>query len=200
MNTTVHVRVHRMPLTILPTVFNPSFFKSCNVFLKYLESLDLRDKNVLDAGTGSGVLGIAVSQMGARVTAIDINPAAVACAQQNAQANGVNINALQSDWFSALSDNKYDVILCNGPFIKGPPHPPFDITYYTGDHHELISPFIDGFADHLAPDGFALFMLSSDADISWFIEQFISNNLKVQIAARKKYFFEEFMIIRVSRG
>jgi len=46
---------------------------------------------VLDLGTGSGILAIAVSKLAAsQVLAMDISPAAVAVAKSNAQANGVS--------------------------------------------------------------------------------------------------------------
>lgn len=46
---------------------------------------------VLDLGTGSGILAIAAAKLGAsRVLALDINPAAVAVARSNAEANGVS--------------------------------------------------------------------------------------------------------------
>jgi ribosomal protein L11 methyltransferase len=46
---------------------------------------------VLDLGTGSGILAIAAAKLGAsQVLALDINPAAVAVARSNAQANGVS--------------------------------------------------------------------------------------------------------------
>ena len=46
---------------------------------------------VLDLGTGSGILAIAAAKLGAsRVLALEINPAAVAVARSNAEANGVS--------------------------------------------------------------------------------------------------------------
>lgn len=50
-----------------------------------------RGMAVLDLGTGSGILAIAAAKLGAsQVLALDINPAAVAVARSNAQANGVS--------------------------------------------------------------------------------------------------------------
>ncbi len=44
---------------------------------------------VLDVGTGSGILAIAAARCGASVTALDLDPVAVAVARENASANGV---------------------------------------------------------------------------------------------------------------
>ncbi len=54
----------------------------------------VRGKRVIDLGCGSGIVGIAAMQAGAEaVTAIDIDPNALAATEVNAQANGVAITA-----------------------------------------------------------------------------------------------------------
>lgn len=69
---------------------------------------------VLDVGTGSGILAIICSKLGAReVDALDIDENAVRVAKENCVANGVsNINCRQSDLI-ADAKGKYDVICAN---------------------------------------------------------------------------------------
>ncbi|PAJ76040.1 50S ribosomal protein L11 methyltransferase [Pseudoalteromonas sp. NBT06-2] len=58
--------------------------------LRWLESLDLTDKTVVDFGCGSGILGIAAIKLGAkRVIGIDIDPQALDASLDNAERNGV---------------------------------------------------------------------------------------------------------------
>jgi predicted nicotinamide N-methyase len=58
----------------------------------------VRDRSVLDVGTGSGLCSIAAARAGASsVTAIDIDPHAVAAARLNAKANAVRIDVLERD-------------------------------------------------------------------------------------------------------
>ncbi|AWL13300.1 Ribosomal protein L11 methyltransferase [Saliniradius amylolyticus] len=58
--------------------------------LRWLDSLDLTDKTVVDFGCGSGILGIAALKLGAkRVIGIDIDPQALEASQANAERNGV---------------------------------------------------------------------------------------------------------------
>jgi ribosomal protein L11 methyltransferase len=65
---------------------------------------------VLDYGCGSGILAIAASMHGAReVDALDIDPAAVAAAQANAQSNGVAITAALPD----AARGQYALVLAN---------------------------------------------------------------------------------------
>ena len=76
--------------------------------------------NMLDLGTGSGILGItlAAERPTATVTATDISPAALQIAQANARQLGVNnIRFLQSNWFAAIADTAFDLIISNPPYI-----------------------------------------------------------------------------------
>ncbi|MFT4289158.1 putative protein N(5)-glutamine methyltransferase [Nocardioides sp.] len=70
---------------------------------------------VLDLGCGTGALGAAVASRlpGAEVWAIDVDPAAVACARGNLPAERV----LQGDLFEPLPDLVFDVILANAPYV-----------------------------------------------------------------------------------
>jgi len=58
--------------------------------LEWLDSLDLKDKTVVDFGCGSGILAVAALKLGAkRVIGIDIDPQAIQASRANAQRNGV---------------------------------------------------------------------------------------------------------------
>lgn len=58
--------------------------------LKWLDSIDLSGKTVVDFGCGSGILGIAAIKLGAeRVIGIDIDPQALEASLDNAKRNGV---------------------------------------------------------------------------------------------------------------
>lgn len=76
---------------------------------------------VLDLGTGSGAIAIALAKEkpGWKITAIDNSENALKIARENAELNNVkNIEFLQSDWFSAISDIKFDVIVSNPPYVE----------------------------------------------------------------------------------
>lgn len=80
----------------------------------------LPDKgSLLDLGTGSGAIAIAVAHTlpGAKVTAIDASNEALAVASHNAQRHGAQVRLLQSDWYTALGNERFDVIAANPPYI-----------------------------------------------------------------------------------
>ncbi|GAA3949362.1 class I SAM-dependent methyltransferase [Actinoplanes auranticolor] len=75
----------------------------------------VRGRTVLDVASGSGVAAIAAAKAGAsEVTALDVDPLAVAAAARNASANGVTVGTRALD--IADSDVAADVILAGDVF------------------------------------------------------------------------------------
>jgi len=70
--------------------------------------------NVLDVGTGSGILAITAAKLGAvQVTAIDIDPQAVTVALENIVMNGVDNQVTVSDNPLGKITGRYDIVLAN---------------------------------------------------------------------------------------
>ena len=87
---------------------------------------DLNATSMLDLGTGTGAIALAVASElpDLHITATDISRDALKIAQSNATANTItNVQFLYSDWFSALPGKTYSVITSNPPYIA------------RGDHH-----------------------------------------------------------------
>ncbi|NIA53156.1 peptide chain release factor N(5)-glutamine methyltransferase [Massilia sp. TW-1] len=85
-----------------------------------LERLPQGPSRLLDMGTGSGAIAVAVAHTrpDADVTALDVSPDALAVAQANAAANGARVRFLASSWFDALAAAAtFDVIASNPPYI-----------------------------------------------------------------------------------
>lgn len=83
------------------------------MMVKTMGGVNFRDKQVLDFGTGTGVLAILAEKLGAAaVDAIDIDEWSISNAQENTAANGCSKIALtRTDHI--LPGKKYDVILAN---------------------------------------------------------------------------------------
>ncbi len=76
---------------------------------------------VLDMGTGSGAIAISIALLRpqAQVMALDTSLTALQIAGENKQNLAVkNLTLLQSDWFSGLNGEKFDVIVSNPPYIS----------------------------------------------------------------------------------
>lgn len=80
------------------------------------------EASVLDVGTGSGCLAIAVAKnhKAAAVTAIDVSTKALATAKHNAERLKVSdrVRFVESDLFAGVTGEAFDVIISNPPYIR----------------------------------------------------------------------------------
>lgn len=123
---------------------------------------------LLDMGTGSGAIAVAVAHTrpDAAVTALDVSPDALAVAQANAAANGARVRFLHSSWFDALDAGEiFDVIASNPPYIAaGDDHLAqgdlrFEPVGALTDHADGLSALrtiVNGGPRHLVPGGWLL--------------------------------------------
>jgi len=90
-----------------------------------------KNAEVLDLGTGTGAIALALgSEMPTwDITAVDRIDDAVALAKRNQQRLAINnVTVEQSNWFSALKNKKFDLIVTNPPYIEHD-----DVHLYQGD-------------------------------------------------------------------
>ena len=83
--------------------------------------------SVLDLGTGSGAIALALQRArpGARVDAVDASADALAVARDNAVRLGLPVRFAQGDWLDGAPAAVYDLIVSNPPYIAiGDPHLP----------------------------------------------------------------------------
>ena len=89
------------------------------IVIKLITKYLLTNINILDIGTGSGCISIALKKEfpNSNVTACDISEKALELARENAKINNTPINFIQSDIFSKITD-KYNLIISNPPYIR----------------------------------------------------------------------------------
>lgn len=88
----------------------------------FAERLAIRPGDeVLDVGTGTGVLAIEAARTADSVTGIDVNPRATEFARLNVSLNGAHgVSFRTGDLVELRAPPRYDVVLCNPPFTAVP--------------------------------------------------------------------------------
>ena len=83
---------------------------------------DCPQLSVLDLGTGTGAIALALAQEKPdwKILACDREPAAVQLAEANRRALGLdNVSIFQSNWFAAVAPQRFELIVSNPPYIDG---------------------------------------------------------------------------------
>lgn len=126
---------------------------------------------LLDLGTGSGAIAVALahSRPDLAVTALDVSHDALAIARLNAARNlsppARPVTFLQSDWYRALPDAQFDVIVANPPYIvAGDAHlaqgdlrfEPADALTDHADGLTALRTIVNGAGRHLTPGGWLM--------------------------------------------
>ncbi len=98
--------------------FGTGTHPTTSLCLQWLDEQDLKHKQVLDYGCGSGILAIAAAKLGAaKVTAIDIDPQALQATNDNAERNQVS-ELISTHLPMDLPEAGYDMLLAN--ILAGP--------------------------------------------------------------------------------
>ncbi len=123
-----------------------------------------KPQRVLDLGTGSGCVAIAVARHLPRtqVVAVDISAGALEVARRNARRHGVTVRFCQGDWFAPLAAERFELILANPPYVAaGDPHllqgdlrfEPRSALAAGDDGLEAIGRIVVAAREHLVPGG-----------------------------------------------
>lgn len=125
---------------------------------------------ILDMCTGSGCLGIVASLVfeDAQVDITDISSSALEVAKENILFHQVEdrVNAIESDMFDNLADKKYDLIICNPPYVDADDynsaprefHNEPQLALTSGDDGlDFTRKFLTKVAEHLTDNGICVY-------------------------------------------
>jgi release factor glutamine methyltransferase len=191
----VQTRVEGLDLNVFPSVFHPRYFGSSAILARFVSALPLKDKSFLDVGCGSGVIAITAARAGAGATAVDVNPEAVRCTQENAERNHVRIDARVSDLFASLNGTRFDVIAWNPPFLPGTARSSSEAAFYGGPDFDVIRRFAHDVRAHLQPGASIYTILSADIDVAKIENIFRRHDFTVSTALSTRWTLGETMVI-----
>jgi release factor glutamine methyltransferase len=142
--------------------------------IDHVRSSGKKTPKILDLGTGSGAIGLALAKniTNAQVTCVDVSAEALKIAQENARLLNLNsVKFLQSNWFDGLASSTspencvFDVIVSNPPYIPAGDHHlsmgdlRFEPSSALTDEHDGLMAYRNIFKEapaYLAADGFIL--------------------------------------------
>ncbi len=110
-----------LPLAVNPAVLIPR----PETELLVERALARNPATVLDLGTGSGAIALAIKRHlpAARVVAVEASAAALAVAQRNAMKLGLQVEFRHGLWFEPVTGARFDLIVSNPPYVaKGDAH------------------------------------------------------------------------------
>ena len=115
---------HGLTLQVSPAVLvpRPDTETLVDWALELLPTLATARPRVIDLGTGSGAIALAVAHRHptASVIATDLSPDALAVARTNAQRLGLPVAFAEGAWWAAVpADARYHLVLSNPPYIAG---------------------------------------------------------------------------------
>jgi release factor glutamine methyltransferase len=110
----------RLSLTVdrralIPRPETETVVERCLALLKGVEA-----PRVLDVGTGSGAIALAIADEhpGARVTGIDVSPEALSLARENAARTGLDVELRQVDMLAGLPGEDWHLVVSNPPYVR----------------------------------------------------------------------------------
>jgi len=127
-----------------------------------------RAARVLDLGTGSGAIALAIARErpAAQVVAVEASAPALTLARENAaRLDARNVNVVAGDWYDGLDEPPFDVIVSNPPYVTpldphlrdgDLPHEPLQALVAPPDGLSALRIVVAGAPKRLVPRGWLL--------------------------------------------
>jgi len=184
-------------LVIPPAVFHPGFFFSTRLLLRYVATLALQNKSFLEPGAGSGLISLYAARKGAIVTATDINPVAISFLENNRHINRLQIEIIQSDLFTQIPEQAFDIIAINPPYYKKQPRTAAEYAWYCGERGEYFEHLFKGLRNYIHPQSVVLMVLCDGCDIQMIKDIAAQYGFKLNCVQTKKNWVEVNFIFEI---
>jgi release factor glutamine methyltransferase len=183
-------RFEDIAITVWPGVFHPGLFSSSLFLLSFLKEQNLRDKQFIELGCGSGLIAIYAARQGAVVTATDINQRALSNASQNAVSNQAHIDFIHSDLFMAINGT-FEWIVINPPYYPKKPTNDADFAWYCGEHFEYFENLFLQLPMHIHENTEIIMVLTKGCDLNAIFNMARRRGFEFQLLKEKNVLLDE---------
>ena len=185
-------------IKVPPGIFHPGLFFSTTVMLRFLETLEMKNKTFLEVGSGTGLVSIyAALKKNAVVTAVDINKKAVDTTIENAGLNHAAIDVHHSDMFAGIQPFPFDIVVTCPPFFPKDPQNDEERAWYCGKNHDFFYMLFKDF-NKFSHRGTVLYMVLSDESPVREITEIAENNgLSAARAFERSNLWESNFILKL---
>ncbi len=157
---------HGLMLEVSPDVLIPR--PETELLVEWADQLlgaDASKRDVVDLGTGSGAIALAVKSAHprARVSATDSSRSALAVARRNAGRLALAVEFIEASWWQGMKGRRFDIALANPPYVAADDaaldalrHEPRSALTPGGDGLAAIAAIVGGAPDHLQAGGWLI--------------------------------------------
>ncbi|MDI6724370.1 MAG: class I SAM-dependent methyltransferase [Methanobacterium sp.] len=181
---------------------HPKVYEPAEDTFLLVENLDIkRSDDVLEIGTGTGLVAVYAAQRSRNVVATDINDYALQCAVKNTITNRTyNVELRKGSLFEPVKDEKFDLILFNTPYLPTGEDEKLDEELNAAwdggsGGRDTIDQFLNELKAHLKPNGRVQLVQSSLSDNEKTLAKLEELGFDAEITASEKCFFEEIVVI-----
>jgi release factor glutamine methyltransferase len=152
-----------------PEVFPPHLTLSTKILLDFIVELDLKNKDFLELGCGSGIISLLASRKGAFVTATDINNIALDYLKKASFENQLKIDVINSDLFKNLKNKSFDLIIINPPYYPKKAKSIKEKAWFCGEDFEYFKSLFSQLPNFITATNQVIMILSEDCQINTII-------------------------------
>lgn len=173
------VNVQGVDITVHPGVFPP--VTDSHLLAAYIKVR--HGDRILDLTTGSGVFAVIAGLQGATGLAVDLNPAAVANANENLRHFGVAIKAVESDLFDNVPQERFDFIFANGPYTEGEVTESLQLSFYGAKR--FVTKLFSEASNYLKPQGRMLVTFAEWGELNFFEATAYKQSFTLEVLDKK---------------
>jgi release factor glutamine methyltransferase len=161
--------------------------------------------DVLDMGTGSGILALAAArkQEVTSVVAVDIDEETLVRLEEAMTKESDEVKAKitirKSDLFKSLGEERFDTIICNPPYLPDAEGDRHQALYGGPGGWELIERFLEGAQSRLAGNGFILLLFSSLSNPERVVQLMKHHGYNFEQLGVEYHFFEQLYVYKLWR-